>query len=146
MKHTSTVLEPSIQLHTLVKMVDAEDIANYKILTHYPTLEIHSNPKRLQSQNLDTQQSEQLMFTQPRDPNNKRKPAYKKYCSFCHRTNHFISACFKKHLDDEDKRDAQARSKSEQKPFVHYLCSCSHKNNSYRTNKKPTDSFVVEVP
>ena len=42
------------------------------------------------------------MFTQPKDPNNKNKPAYKKYCSYCHRTNHSISACFKKQRDDED--------------------------------------------
>ena len=33
-KHTSTVLEPSILFHTLVKFVDAEDIANDKIRTH----------------------------------------------------------------------------------------------------------------
>ena len=33
-KHTSTVLEPSIPFHTLVKLVDAEDIANDKIRTH----------------------------------------------------------------------------------------------------------------
>ena len=52
------------------------------------------------------------MFTQPKDPNNKNKPAYKKYCSYCHRTNHSISACFKKQRDDEDKREAYARSKS----------------------------------
>ena len=58
------------------------------------------------------------MFTQPRDPNNKTKPAYKNYCSFCHRTNHSISACFKKQRDDEDKRDTYARSKSPQKSFV----------------------------
>ena len=30
-KHTSTVLEPSIPFHTLVKFVDAEDIANDKL-------------------------------------------------------------------------------------------------------------------
>ena len=33
-KHTSTVLKPSIPFHTLVKLVDAEDIANDKIRTH----------------------------------------------------------------------------------------------------------------
>ena len=55
------------------------------------------------------------MFTQPKDPNNKNKHAYKKHCSYCHRTNHSISACFKKQRDDEDKRDAYARSKSPQK-------------------------------
>ena len=32
-KHTSTVLEPSILFHTLVKLVDAEDITNDKIRT-----------------------------------------------------------------------------------------------------------------
>ena len=33
-KHTSTILEPSIPFHTLVKLVDAEDIANDKIRAH----------------------------------------------------------------------------------------------------------------
>ena len=42
------------------------------------------------------------MYTQPKDSNNKNKHAYKKYCSYCHRTNHSISACFKKQRDDED--------------------------------------------
>ena len=39
-KHTSAVLEPSIPFHTLVKLVDAEDIANNKIRTHDLTLEV----------------------------------------------------------------------------------------------------------
>ena len=54
------------------------------------------------------------MFTQPKDPNNEKEPAYKQFCSQCHRTNHSISACFKKHRDDEDKGEAYARSKSPQ--------------------------------
>ena len=41
-KHTSTVLEPSIPFHTLVKLVDAEDIVNDKIRTHDLTLEVKS--------------------------------------------------------------------------------------------------------
>ena len=39
------------------------------------------------------------MFTQPRDPNNKLKPAIKQHCSYCHRTNLSISACFKKNKE-----------------------------------------------
>ena len=31
------------------------------------------------------------MFTQHKDPNNKNKYAFKKYCSYCHRSNHSIS-------------------------------------------------------
>ena len=78
------------------------------------------------------------LFTQPKDPNNKNKPAYRKYCSYCHGTNHSISACFKKQRDDEDKRDAYARSKSPQKSFVQYFRSPSndrtkHYDNRYRS-------------
>ena len=101
-KHTSTVLEPSIPFHTLVKLVDAEDIANDKMRTHDLALEINSITKQLNTQTLESQSKEQLMFTQPKDPNNNTKPAYKNYCSYCHRTNHSISAYFKKQRDDEE--------------------------------------------
>ena len=76
-KHTSTVLEPSIPFHTLVKLVDAEDIANDKIRTHDLALEINNITKQLNTQTLDHPSQEQLMYTQPKDPNNKNKPAYK---------------------------------------------------------------------
>ena len=39
-----------------------------KIRSHDLTLEVNSITNQLQSQNLETQQSEHLMFTQPRDP------------------------------------------------------------------------------
>ena len=84
LNHTSTVLEPSIPFHTLVKLVDAEDIANNKMRTHDLALEINNLTKQLNTQTLDPSSQEQLMFTQPKDPNNKNKPAYKKYCSYCH--------------------------------------------------------------
>ena len=85
------------------------------------------------------------MYTQPKDPNNKNKPAYKKYCSYCHRTNHSISACFKKQRDDEDKREAYARSKSPQKLFVQSFRSPSndrtkHYDNRYRSRSTSRDN------
>ena len=40
-KHASTLLEPSIPFHTLVRHVDAEDIANEKIRTNDLSLEIN---------------------------------------------------------------------------------------------------------
>ena len=86
-KQISIVLEPSIPFHTLVKLVDAEDIANDKRRTHDLTIEVNKITKQLENQTLESQQSDQIMYTQPRDPNNKTKPAYKKYCSYCHRTN-----------------------------------------------------------
>ena len=133
-----------------MKLVDAEAIANDKIRTHDLALEINTLTKQLNTQTLEPSSQEQLMFTQPKDPNNKNKPAYKKYCSYCHRTNHSISACFKKQRDDEEKRDAYARSKSLQKSFVPYFRSPSNdrkkhydsqcrsrstpRNNSYNKN------------
>ena len=137
-KHTSTVLEPSIPFHTLVKLVDAEDIANDKVRTHDLALEITKITKQLNTHTLEPSSQEQLTFTQPKDPNNKNKPAYKKFCSYWHRTNHSISACFKEHRDDEDKRDAYARSKTQQKSFVQYFRSPSndrtkHYGNRYRS-------------
>ena len=125
-EHTSTDLEPSITFHTLVKLVDAEDIANDKIRTHDLALELNNITIQLQTQTLDSSQQEQHMFTQSRDPNNKNKPAYKKDCSNCHRTNHSISGGFKKQRDNEDKRDAYAQSKSLQKSFVEYFRSPSN--------------------
>ena len=73
MKHTSTVLEPSIPLHTMVKLVDAEDIASEKIRTHDLALEVNNITKQLQTQTLDSSNPEHLMFRQPRDPNNKKQ-------------------------------------------------------------------------
>ena len=57
-KHTSTVLEPSFPYHTLVKLVDAEDIANHKIRTHDLALEINNITKQLNTQTLDPSSQE----------------------------------------------------------------------------------------
>ena len=110
MNHTSTVLEPSIPFQTLFELVDAEDIANDEFRTHDLTLEVVSITNQLKSQNVDIQQSEQLLFTQPRDLSHKHKRVCKKYKKN-HRTIHSISACFKKQRTDEHQRDAHARTK-----------------------------------
>ena len=50
-KHTSTVLEPSFPFHTLVKLVDAEDITNNKIRTHDLALEVSNITKTITNSN-----------------------------------------------------------------------------------------------
>ena len=143
--HTSTVLEPSIPFHSLVKLVDAEDIANDKLRTHDLTLDINNITKQLQTQTLDSSQQKQLMFTQPRGPNDKNKPAYKNYCSYCHRSNHSISACFKKQRDDEDKRDNYARSKSPEKSFVQYFRSpANDRTKQYGTRYRSRRKYITK--
>ena len=57
--------------------MDAEVISNDKIRTHDLSLEINNITKQVNTQTLDPSSQEQLMFTQPKDPNNKNKPAYK---------------------------------------------------------------------
>ena len=80
-KYTYFVSESSNPLHTLVKLIDDEDITNDKIRTHDRALEVNNITKQLQTSNFDSSQQEQLMFTQSRDTNNKNEPAYKQYCS-----------------------------------------------------------------
>ena len=104
----------------------------------------------MNTQTLDPSSQEQLMFIQPKDPNNKNKPAFKKYCSYCHRTHHSISACFKKQRDDEDKREAYARSNSPQKSFVQYFRSPSndrtkHYDNRYRSRSTSRANFTTKT-
>ena len=78
-KHTSTVFEPSIPFHTLVKLVDAKDIANDEIRTHDLAPEINNITNQLHTETLESPSQEQFMFFQAKDPNNKNKPAFKKY-------------------------------------------------------------------
>ena len=42
-----------------------------------------------------------IMVTQPGDPINKSKPAYNKYCTYCHKNNHGVSNCYQKQRDEE---------------------------------------------
>ena len=135
-KHTSTVLEPSIPFHTLVKLVDAEDIANDKIRTHDLALEINNITKQLNTQTLDHSSQEQLMFTQPKDPNNKNKPAYKKYCSYCHRTKINLHIRNIAHTVIEQITPFLLVSKNNEMMKInekHMLDLYLHKNHSYST-------------
>ena len=61
------------------------------------------------------------MVTQSGDPNNESKPAYKKYCSYCHKNNHSISNCYQKQRDDEYQRYINQRSRTLQQSFVQYF-------------------------
>ena len=58
------------------------------------------------------------MVTQSGDPNNKGKPAHKKYCSYCHKNNNGISNCYQKQRDEEYQRCKHQRSRT--------LCCLKH--------------------
>ena len=84
-KHVSTLLEPSIPFHTHVRHVDSEDIAIEKIRTNDLALEINKVSLEDDTSRKEFEHEHHIMVTQSGDPNNKSKPAYKKYCSFCHK-------------------------------------------------------------
>ena len=116
-KHVSTLLEPKIPFHTLVRHVDSEDIANEKIRTNDLALEINKVSIEDYTNNKESEHGH-IMVTQSVDPNNKSKPAYKKYCSYCHKNNHGISNCYQKQRDEEYQRYKNHRSRTPQQSFV----------------------------
>ena len=77
-KLVSTLLEPSMPFHTLVRHVDSEDIANEKIRTKDLALEISKVSNEDDTNNKESER-DHTMVTQSGDPNNKSKPAYKKF-------------------------------------------------------------------
>ena len=56
-----------------------------------------------------------------KNPNNKSKPSFKKYCQYCHRTNHSISSCYiKKEMMNIIKTDIQNQN-HHNKPLFNIL-------------------------
>ena len=108
MKHTFTVLETSIPFHTLVNLVDADDIAKGKIRSHDLTLELNNIQNSfkqklsilLKTNNLCLHILETLVT----------KQSLQKSSTHCYKTNRSISACFKKQRDEEDNKEAYSRS------------------------------------
>ena len=138
-KHVSTLLEPSIPFHTLVRHVDSEDIANEKIRTNDLALEINKVSLEDDPNKREFEQEDHIMVTQSGDPNNKSKPAYKKYCSYCHKNNHSISNCYQKQRDDEYQKYNNQRSRTPQQSFVQYFRS--KPNNSQETRNDNTNTY-----
>ena len=81
------------------------------------------------------------MVTQSGDPNNKSKPAFKKYCSYCHKNNHGISNCYQKQRDDEYQKYTNQRSRTPQQSFVQYFRS--KPNNSQETRNDMTNTLLL---
>ena len=138
-KHVSTLLEPSIPFHTLVRHVDSEDIANEKIRTNDLALEINKVSLEDDPNKREFEHENHIMVTQSGDPNNKSKPAYKKYCSYCHKKIHSISNCYQKQRDDEYQKYNNHRSRTSQQSFVQYFGS--KPNNSQETRNDNTDPY-----
>ena len=134
-KHVSTLLEPSIPFHTLVRHVDSEDTANEKIRTRDLALEIN---KVSIEDNTNDKESEHdhIMVTQSGDPNNKSKPACKKYCSYCHKNNLVTSNCYQKQRDEEYQRYKNQISRNPQQSFVQNFRSKPSNSQEYRNENK----------
>ena len=137
-KHVSTLHEPSIPFHTLVRHVDSEDIANEKIRTNNLALEINRVTIEADTNNKESEH-DHILVTQSGDPNNKSKPAYKKKRSYCHQNNHGISNCNQKQRDEEYQRHKNQRSRTPQKSFVQYFRS--KPSNSQRNRNENNNGY-----
>ena len=136
-KHVSTLLEPLIPFHTLVRHVDSEDIANEKSRTNDLALEM--NKIFIENDNNDKElEPDHIMVTQPGDPKNKSKPAYKKYCSYCHshKNNHGVSNSYQKQRDEEYQTYRNPRPRTPQQYFVQYFHSKPSNSQVNRTENK----------
>ena len=137
-KHVSTLLEPSIPFHTLVRHVDSEDIANEKIRTNDPALEI--NKISIDNDNNDNEfEPDHVMVTQPGDPNNKSKPAYNKYCSYCQKTIMVFQIAIKNNAMKKIK-NIEIQDPTPQQSFVQYFRSKPSNSQEHR-NENKTDYF-----
>ena len=136
-KHVLTLLEPSIRFHTLVRHVDSEDITNEKIRTKDLALEINKISIEDDTNNKESEHGH-IMVTQSGDPNNKNKPTYKNYCSYCHKNNHGISNCYQKQRDEEHQRYKNQRSRTPQQSFVQYFRR-KPSNSQENRNKNEND-------
>ena len=76
-----------------------------------------------------------IMVTQSGDPDNKSKPAYEKYCSYCHKNNHGISNCYQinemKNVKDIKIRDQELLNNPSYNIFVVNLVI--HKKDEMKT-------------
>ena len=105
-KHTSTVMDLSVLIHTFVKLDDAEDVTNEKIRNVDLPQEINVVTSKLEPQNLSSEIFDpnlESIFTQTTDPKNRSKPQFQNYCNFCHKSNHSVSKCFRKQRENEEK-------------------------------------------
>ena len=110
--------------------------------------------KQLHAQTLEPALQEQLMFTQPEDPNNKKNLHIKDIVHIVTEQTTPSLLVSKKQRDEEDKRDAYARSKSPQKLFVRYFRSPSNDrtqnyDNRYRspsTSRNNSYNKIDTVP
>ena len=132
-KHISSCLESSIPFHSLVNMVDSEDITVEKIKTQELSLEIINLSNTFQKNtNIQDSPPEPLQI-QAVDPNNKSKPQYKNYCSFCRKNNHSVSTCFRRL---KMPKESKPPSRSPTPSFYQHFKTPSNKPQYSRYRKK----------
>ena len=144
-KHISSSLEPSIPFHSLVNMVDSEDITLKKIKTQELSHEINFQFNTFQQNTTIQDLPSESPQVQAMDPNNKSKPQFKKYCSVCHENNHSVSTCVRRlNMLKESKPQSRSPTPTFYKHFKspstksHYprYRSRSHSNPSRRSSRE----------
>ena len=126
-------------------MVDSEDITLEKIKTQELSLEINTLSNTFQQNATIQDTPSETPLINAVDPNNKSKPQFKKYCSFCHKNNHSVSTCFRRlNMLKESKPQSRSPTPSFYQHFKnpstksHYsrYRSRSHSNPSRKSSRE----------
>ena len=92
-KYRSAVVEPSIPIHTLVKLVDFEDFTKEEIRSPDLPRGNFNVTSKVECQYLSVETYDpivEVLFTQITVPNDQSKPHFRKYCIHCHKSNHSV--------------------------------------------------------
>ena len=107
-------------------MVDSEDITLEKIKTQELSLEINTRSNKFQQNTTIQDPPSEFPQVQAMDPNNKSKPQFKKYCSFCHKNNHSVSTCCRRL---NMLKESKPQSRSPTPTFYQHVKSPSNKSH-----------------
>ena len=104
-KHISSVIELSIPFQKRVKLVEAEVNTN----ENFRNPDLPLEKKKHQNEHLgiyllEHDANPEVMFNQTIDPNKKRRSQLRKCCKYCHKSNHYVSSCFRKQREDEKRK------------------------------------------
>ena len=100
-------MERSIASHKLSNLVDAENFTNQKTRTFHLKLEINYVTSKLELDSFIFEiyhSNPEFILTQTYDPNTQSNFHFWKNYIFCHKSNHSLPKCFRKQLEDRERK------------------------------------------
>ena len=94
--------DPSVSLHSLVNMNDSEDITFEKSKIQEFSIRINTITDSLDTFNIKDPSRPSVPQNHQKEPNKHTKLLFKKFSTFCHKSNHSVSICFRRLNSSKD--------------------------------------------